>query len=101
MSWQRVASTSDLSDGEAFLVVVGDRKIALAQDSGRYFAVDDTCTHEEESLSDGFVENCTIECPRHGALFDLQTGDAKTLPATQGLTAYPVKIDNYDIYIDM
>lgn len=101
MSWQRVASASELSDGEAVLVEVAGKKIALVRDAGKYFAVDDTCTHEEESLSEGFVENCTIECPRHGAVFDLRTGEAKSLPATHGVAVYAVKIDNDDIYIDL
>lgn len=83
-------------------VDVGGRAICIAHsDDGRFYAVSDLCTHEEVSLSDGWVSGCEIECPRHNSIFSLTTGEALSLPAEFPLTVYAITIDGDDILIDL
>lgn len=84
------------------LVEVGNRRICLARtEDGEVHAVDDTCTHEEESLSEGWLDGSCIECPAHNSIFDLRTGEAVTLPADRPVRIYPVRVDDGDISIDV
>ena len=87
-----VAAFDELSDGEARLVRVADTGVALVRHGEEVYAVHDTCSHALESLSGGWVEDGTIECPRHGAAFRLSDGEALTPPATQALPVFPVEI---------
>ncbi|MFH1071623.1 MAG: non-heme iron oxygenase ferredoxin subunit [Candidatus Glassbacteria bacterium] len=101
MSFVRAAAEGEVARGTALRVVIAGRPVAVVRTAeGRLFAVDDTCTHEEASLSGGFVEGNTIECPHHGATFDLETGRALTLPATSGLRTYEVKVEKGEILIN-
>ncbi len=95
-----VASTSELSENGTMLVEVDDRLVMLARVGDRYFALDDLCTHDGGPLSDGALgEDCTIACPRHGAKFDLATGAALTMPATQPTTAHEVRVEGDQISV--
>ena len=62
-------------------------------------AIGDLCTHAEASLAEGDLFDTEVECPRHGATFDLVTGEARSLPATKALTVYRVKIEDGDLYL--
>lgn len=98
----RVASAGDVPAGGATLVEVGDRRLCVARtDDGELFAVDDTCTHEDESLSEGWLDGSCIECPAHNSIFDLRTGEAVTLPATEPVATYPVATDGDDVYVTL
>ena len=99
MKMFRVAGTGEVEEGEAKRVLVDGRPVALVRTAGRLYAVDDTCTHEEASLSDGFIEDGKIECPRHGAMFDLATGSALSLPATRDIGTWVVKVEGDDILV--
>ncbi len=101
MKFLRAAREEELEEGKALKVILEGRPVALVKANGSFYAVDDTCTHERESLSAGYVENFTIECPRHGAVFDLRSGKALTLPATKDLVSYPVKVENGEVFISM
>lgn len=96
----RVASTDDVAPGGALYVEVGAHRLCLARtEDGELFAIDDTCTHEDESLSEGWLEGNCIECPAHNSIFDLRTGEAVTLPATEPVATYPVTVDGDDVYV--
>jgi 3-phenylpropionate/trans-cinnamate dioxygenase ferredoxin subunit len=95
----RVASLSDLADDSATQVMVGNTAVCLARSQGEVMAVFDECSHAEVSLSDGEVEDCTVECWLHGSRFDLRTGKPTGLPATEAVPVYPVRIDGDDVYI--
>jgi 3-phenylpropionate/trans-cinnamate dioxygenase ferredoxin component len=99
MNWVRAAGRDELADESAKRVLVGDAAVALVHSGGKYYAVDDCCTHEEASLSEGYVECGQIECPRHGALFDLSSGAVLSLPATRPLKTWAVKLDGDDIMV--
>jgi 3-phenylpropionate/trans-cinnamate dioxygenase ferredoxin subunit len=95
----KVASLSALADDTALHVEVGNVPVCLARSGGEVMAILDECSHAEVSLSDGEVENCTVECWLHGSRFDLRTGKPTGLPATEAVPVYPVRIDGDDIYV--
>ncbi len=94
-----VAKTDDLGEDEAMQVSVGRKEIALYNLGGEIFATDDICTHAYASLADGYVEGGQIECPLHGACFEIKTGKSMTPPANKDLATYPVKIDGDTILV--
>ncbi|MEX2142365.1 MAG: non-heme iron oxygenase ferredoxin subunit [Pirellulales bacterium] len=96
-----VAKVSDLSDPGKMLVEVDDRLVALFQVKGQFFALDDVCTHDGGPLAEGKLEDHTIACPRHGAKFDIRSGKALTMPATQPTVAHEVKVDGDDILVKL
>jgi nitrite reductase/ring-hydroxylating ferredoxin subunit len=97
--WHRLASNSDVREGEAFPVELDGNPIALYRVDGEIYAIDDTCTHEFASLSEGFVESGTIECPLHAAQFDIKTGRCLGGPAAEDLRTYQVRVDGDDVYV--
>jgi naphthalene 1,2-dioxygenase system ferredoxin subunit len=97
--WVRVASRSDLAEGEVLGVDVAGKSIALYDADGRLFATDDICTHAYARLSDGWLDGEVIECPLHAARFDIRTGKVLDPPATEDLKTYPVRLVSEDIEI--
>ncbi|MHB8340472.1 MAG: non-heme iron oxygenase ferredoxin subunit [Mycobacteriales bacterium] len=95
----RVAALSGLAEGSACRVVVGGVAVCLARSEGEVFALADVCSHEEVPLSEGEVEDGTIECWLHGSRFDLRTGTPTGLPATRPVTTFPVKTEGDDIFV--
>ena len=92
----------DLKPGKALRLVISGHPIALIKaKNGALYALDDKCSHGEISLSEGFVDNETIECWAHGAKFSLTTGEALTLPAFEPVAVYEVIIDNGDIFLEI
>jgi 3-phenylpropionate/trans-cinnamate dioxygenase ferredoxin component len=96
---ERVASLSDLADESAVKVVVGRTPVCLARSGGEVFAVNDICSHAEVSLSEGDVEDGTVECWLHGSRFDLRTGAPTGLPATKPVATYPVTIEGDEVFV--
>ncbi|MEY3889579.1 MAG: hypothetical protein RLZZ90_812 [Actinomycetota bacterium] len=98
----RICAVEDIKLGKAIRVKVGDLAIAVVRTkAGEIKAISDTCSHGEISLSEGFVDNETIECWAHGAKFSLETGAALTLPAFEPVPVYEVIIENDDIYLEI
>jgi len=96
----RVCASSDVSVSTAKRVVVDGTPIAVVKDSaGAVHAIGDTCTHGDISLSEGFVEDDTLECWAHGSKFELTTGKPLTLPAYEPVPVFAVEIIDGDIYI--
>jgi 3-phenylpropionate/trans-cinnamate dioxygenase ferredoxin component len=96
-----VAKVSDLSDPGKALVEVEDRLVALFKVGGKFFAIDDVCTHDGGPLAEGALEDHTIACPRHGAKFDIRTGRALTMPATQPTAAHEVKVVDDEVFVKL
>jgi len=97
----KICPLEDLKPGKAIRVKIGDHAIAIVRTpSGEVKALDDKCSHGEISLSEGFVDNETIECWAHGAKFDLNTGKPLSLPAYEPVATYEVLIENDEIYIE-
>jgi 3-phenylpropionate/trans-cinnamate dioxygenase ferredoxin component len=87
-----VCSIDDLPAGERMLINLDNKPVVIFNLAGEYYAIDDVCTHDDGPLGEGEVEGCEIICPRHGARFDLRTGKVLTLPAVQGVQAYPIRV---------
>jgi nitrite reductase/ring-hydroxylating ferredoxin subunit len=98
---QRVAALADLADETAVRVQVGSTRVCLARSGGEVFAVNDICSHADVSLSEGDVEDGTVECWLHGSRFDLRTGRPTGLPATRPVATYPVTIEGGDVLVDV
>jgi 3-phenylpropionate/trans-cinnamate dioxygenase ferredoxin subunit len=99
-----IGKTTDIPEGEARRFVANRIEIAVANlGSGVFLAVDDVCSHAESSLSEGEVDvdDETIECPRHGSVFDLRTGRPRSLPATLPVLAFRVKVEGETIMIEL
>jgi 3-phenylpropionate/trans-cinnamate dioxygenase ferredoxin subunit len=97
----RVCRVSDLPEPGKMVVEVGDRLVALFRVSGEFWALDDLCTHDGGPLAEGELEGHTIQCPRHGARFDIRTGQALTMPATRKTAAHQVRIEGDDVLIKL
>lgn len=99
----KLCEVDALGDGEIACIEFDGRAIAYARIDGTYYAIDDTCTHAHVALSEGIVDedDCTIECPKHGALFSLATGEALTLPAIRPVLSHPVEIRESTVFITL
>ncbi len=90
--FQVVCKQDDIPEGGMKLVEVDEQLVILFRLNNEFYCIDDVCTHDGGTLSDGELEGCEIECPRHGARFDIRNGKALTMPATQDTHAHEVKM---------
>ena len=100
----RVCETKDVPPGEARRYSLDGREVAVVNLGGEGFrALDAICSHAKYYLDEGEVDVDleTIECPKHGSTFDLNTGSAKTLPATQPVDTFAVTVDGDDVMIEV
>ncbi len=100
--FRKVARASEIPPGEVAVVEVDGRSIALGHTSdGRWGAIDNVCTHDGGTLGEGELEEACVECPRHGARFDLFTGEVKALPAVFPVNAYTVREVDGEVQVDL
>ena len=97
------AKLTEVADPGSMLVEVEDRLVVLIHAAGRFYALDDVCTHDGGPLSDGPIDaqGGTIACPRHGAKFDVKSGAALTMPATKATVAHEVKVEGDQVYVKL
>ena len=96
-----VAKNGDMAPGSVRVVEAAGKRIALCNFDGSIYAIDDVCTHDRGPLDQGELIGHEIECPRHGARFDVRTGVATRLPAIRPVTTYPVSIDGDEISVEV
>ncbi len=99
-----VCKLAELGEGEMRLVEVEGRKIGVFHCAGgELFAIEDRCSHDDGPLAEGEfdVSTCTVECPRHGSLFDLRTGKPRSLPAYRPVDTFEVTVDNDDVKLEL
>lgn len=98
-----VCATAELTPGAVRIVTAGDYEIGVFNCAGTLYAIEDRCSHDDGPLAEGVVDpsTCTIECPRHGARFDLTTGKALTLPAYEPVDTFPVVIEDDMIKLEV
>jgi len=98
-----VCPLSDLPPGASRIVEWEDLEIGLFNCKGQILAIEDRCSHDNGPLAEGEFDedNCTVECPRHGSLFDLQTGNPKTLPAYQPVETFAVRVEDDIIKLEV
>jgi 3-phenylpropionate/trans-cinnamate dioxygenase ferredoxin subunit len=100
----RIASVDDIPAGEGIAIersVAGteDDIAILRDDDGCFYALDDTCTHEEASLADGWVENGQVECPLHAGKFCLKTGEVLSMPATRSTRTHRIEVRDGEVWL--
>lgn len=97
-----VGRAEDLPDGEALRITpAGAPPIAIFNVEGEFFAIDDTCTHQDASLAAGWVEDCRVECPLHESTFSLSTGSVDQPPAKRGVRVHEVRLDGEDVMVEL
>lgn len=101
MTWYTLAAATDIPPGRVGVFDVGGARVALCNVDGQFFAIDDVCTHDGGALDQGQLEGCEIECPRHGARFDVRTGRVTQLPAFSPVGTYPVRLENGTVQVDV
>ena len=100
MTFELACATSDVPEDEALGVTIGQYDVAIARHGDEYFAVQDLCSHAAVALSEGEVEDCTVECWLHGSRFDLRTGKPTGLPATEPVATFPIEVREDGVYVD-
>ena len=101
MGWIEVANTADIEEGQAAKVCHGGQVVAIFLAEGEFYAVDDRCSHAKASLSEGEVFDTEVECPLHGAAFDLISGEALTLPATKPVRTYKTRVEAAKVWVNI
>jgi 3-phenylpropionate/trans-cinnamate dioxygenase ferredoxin subunit len=94
-----VAEEDEVPSGERIFLEIDGQPIAVFNIAGKYFAIADVCSHDDGPVAEGELHDTEIECPRHGARFDLKNGKALSLPAVVDIPAYPVRVDEGQILI--
>jgi 3-phenylpropionate/trans-cinnamate dioxygenase ferredoxin subunit len=94
-----VASTEEIAPGGVKIVAAGGRSILLCHSQGRFFAVENLCSHAHEPLECGRVKAGWISCPAHGARFDLETGEPLNPPAAEPIATFAVRVSGTVIEI--
>ena len=98
-AWVAVAKASEIPVGQFKPVKAQGKALLICHPLPGFFAVDDTCTHDDGPLAEGWLDGTALECPRHGARFDVRTGKVLCLPAAVDIRSYPVQVDGDDIKV--
>ena len=101
--WIDVCAETELPSGELRTVEWEDLEIMVVNCGGRLFAIEDRCSHDDGPLAEGEFDAaaCTVECPRHGSLFDLKSGRPKTLPAYRPVETFPVRVEDGEVKLEI
>lgn len=97
----KIARLDEVEPGKVKVFNLGQEAIALCNVDGNIYAVKDVCTHDDGPLGEGELNGCQIECPRHGARFDVTTGKAMSLPAVLPVPTYKVDVQGSDIFVSL
>lgn len=95
----KAGQKQDIAIGTMKEVKYGEQSVCLANIGGKYYAIGNTCTHEGGPLAEGTLEDFVVECPWHGARFDMRTGKVLSPPATESVSGYEVIVKNDDVLI--
>ena len=95
----KVADVDEIEPGGRLSVVVEDSPVLVIRVGDEFFAIEDVCTHDGQPLTDGPVSGQEITCPRHGARFDLASGRALCMPATEPVRTFPVQVRDGAVYV--
>ena len=101
MNELKICDLTDLEEAAPRRIEIEGKKLSIVLLNERIYALDDTCSHEDVSLSEGEVaiDECALECWKHGSLFSLETGEALSLPATKSVKTYEVRIVDNDVVL--
>jgi len=101
MAYVKAANVREIAPGRVKVVEVQDEDVALCNVNGEIYAVANVCTHDGGPLGEGHLLGDEIECPRHGARFNVRTGQVKSLPAIIPIPIFKVKIEGDDILVEV
>ena len=101
MAYIPVAQVTEIAPGQVKIVEAVGQKIALSNVGGTVYAIEDRCSHDNGPLGEGTLQGKLLECPRHGARFDVTTGRPVTLPAVVPVKQFPVKIEGNQILVEV
>ena len=96
----KVARVDDIAPGQRLKIDFEEETVLIFNVNGQFYCIADLCTHDDGPLDDGSLMGYQIECPRHGALFDIRSGKALCLPATSPVPTFAVKVEEGDIYVE-
>jgi 3-phenylpropionate/trans-cinnamate dioxygenase ferredoxin subunit len=99
--WTDVAAEGEVPEGESRTFSTEDEHLALCRVEGTLYAIEDTCTHDDGPLGDGDLDGHAIECPRHGARFDVRDGSVLQMPAAVPVRTFPVRVRDGRIEVDL
>ena len=94
-----VATTDEVKPGERIIIEFGRTWVAIFNVDGSYYAIEDVCTHDDGPVAEGELRGCVIECPRHGATFDIRTGKVLSAPALVDVPTYAVQVKGNEVQI--
>lgn len=97
--YQKLCAVNELEENQTIVVETGGKNILVARINGEFYALENCCTHENLPLNGGEVFDGQIQCPHHGARFDIKTGKATQFPAVVELKTYEIKIENNDVLV--
>jgi nitrite reductase (NADH) small subunit len=97
----KVAEVKEVSPGSGKVVQAGSTTLALFNIAGKFYAIDNRCTHVGGPLGEGKIAGTIVTCPWHGSQFDVTTGQVVAGPARRPETTYPVRIQGGAVYVDM
>lgn len=92
VEYLEIAASSELPPGERIFAEIGGTPIVVFNIAGKYFSIADVCSHDDGPVGEGLLEGYSITCPRHGAQFDVRTGQVVQMPAVVDIPAYPVRV---------
>ena len=101
MTFVALANVSDVTEGKILSVTTKFVQVGLTKIKDKYYAFEDVCTHDGESIAGGELDDCVLTCPRHFAQFDISTGEALCMPATEAIPTYAVRVNDDKIEVDL
>ncbi len=101
MAWVKAAQVTDVRPGTGKVVQAGGKTLALFNLGGTFYAIDNSCTHVGGPLGEGRVDGSVVTCPWHGSRFEIKTGKVVGPPATRNETAYPTRVQEGAVQIDL
>ena len=101
MNLIKICDLSEIPNGSIKKFEINDEEITICNINNQIFAINDNCSHDEASLQEGFIDGYEIECPVHGAKFDIRTGEVTCLPAVSPIKTYNIKINNGAIELEI
>ena len=94
-----VATTDELSPGDRIITEVAGHYVAIFNVDNKYYCIEDVCTHDDGPVAEGELRGTTIECPRHGACFDIRTGAVLSMPAIKPVPSYETRVQGDEVQI--
>lgn len=99
--WTKAARLDAIPDPGMAVFDLGAERVVIARAGTTVYAMEDRCSHDDGTLSDGSLEGAEVICPRHGARFDVKTGDATRMPAAAPIRVFPAKVEGGDVLVDL